>query len=131
MHAPTISVFSMRKKYEKTVKYNWLFLVVLFLTLLVCALCNVYIFKPNYGNLNAMFFLAVGNRRMEVPISYYILSLLVMCFCIGVYYFCKRFHKLSIISVLIFSLSLGKNSFEIFSIKELLSNSFKINLIFI
>ncbi|MBR6198727.1 MAG: YidC/Oxa1 family membrane protein insertase, partial [Spirochaetales bacterium] len=89
-------------------------LTVIFPALLVCALCNVYVFKADYGNLNAMFMLTETAKTMTVPHYYNILSLLITLLCISVYYVCKKTKMQSIVSVLLFALCLGISSFGLY-----------------
>ncbi|MBR6199853.1 MAG: membrane protein insertase YidC [Spirochaetales bacterium] len=82
-------------------------LTVSFFTLLICAICNAYIFKPDYGELNPLFLLDESKSKLTVPFYYSVLSVLIAVFTVFVFYIFRFYNKQRILSVLAFSLCLG------------------------
>ena len=82
-------------------------ITVSFFALLICAICNAYIFRPDYGDLNALFIIEESKRNFTVPFFYTLLSFIIFLLCFAIFFVCKHFRKQSVVSVFALSLCLG------------------------
>ncbi|MBQ3922744.1 MAG: YidC/Oxa1 family membrane protein insertase, partial [Spirochaetales bacterium] len=89
-------------------------LAVIFPALLVCALCNVYIFKADYGDITPIFFVGDAIKKKPLPIIYSLLSLLVMAAVISLYYINRKFRKQAIFYMTLFAICLGMTSLGLY-----------------
>lgn len=89
-------------------------MTVIFPALLISSLCNVYIFKANYGDITPMFFVGDAIKLTVITMSQSVLSLLVMLAVIAVYYICRHINARTYLSVVIFSICLGMAALSIY-----------------
>ncbi|MBR6200251.1 MAG: membrane protein insertase YidC, partial [Spirochaetales bacterium] len=104
---PTVIYFMFGDKVKHT-------LTVIFPALLVCALCNVYVFPANYGDITPMFFVGDAIKLTTVSMLQSALSVLIMIAVIAIYYICRKINCRTYISVIIFSLCLGMTALGLY-----------------
>ena len=83
-------------------------------TLLICALCNVYIFKADYGDFNAMFLIPEANRPLEASILYRLFSLLIFVVSAVLIEICRHYKSRTYLSITLFSLCLGMSALSLY-----------------
>lgn len=84
---------------------------IIFFVLLITVLFNVYVFKPNYGNMNAFFVLENSEALNNRTLSNTFLSLFVMLFSFIAILLAKKFQKGTFVSVLLFALCISEIAF--------------------
>ena len=77
---------------------------VLFFAILITTLCNVYIFKPDYGVIDPRFF--ITTRLDKVPKYYFVLPVLIFGLVSLLFFICEKYKKHFILSVCILSICL-------------------------
>ena len=91
-----------------------------FFVCFILALANVYIFKPNYGNLNFLFELDNKNH-LEMSKMVYLFSILLFLAVCAIYFVVKKFKKENILSTVLVAFCLALTvlgSVKTFSIKK-------------
>lgn len=80
-------------------------LPIILFEIIVCALFNVYLFKPNYGTLNTLFQIESSNQNLKLSNIVYLLSIFLSIIVLILYFVFHKTKKLSILSFFIFSIS--------------------------
>lgn len=78
---------------------------ILFVALLITTLFNIYVFKPDYGAIDARF--TITNRLDRVPKYFHILPFIIFILVSSVFFILEKFKKQSILSLLVFSIGLS------------------------
>ncbi|MBQ3922745.1 MAG: sulfatase-like hydrolase/transferase, partial [Spirochaetales bacterium] len=76
-------------------------------SLLICVLCNVYIFKPNYGNLNSIFEISFVKRNFKIPAIQHILSVILLPLIVCLVFILRKIKKHNYLSVLMLSVCIA------------------------
>ena len=88
-------------------------LSILFFILVLSALFNVYIFKPNYGMINNTFLLDNASVLSTIPKYYYLLSLLVSIAFFILILVLKKFKKINYLTIIMLSVFIAEVTFSI------------------
>ncbi|MCR5401541.1 MAG: YidC/Oxa1 family membrane protein insertase [Treponema sp.] len=84
---------------------------ILFFAVLVTTLFNIYVFKPNYGPIDARF--SVTNRLDRVPFYFYIIPIFIFALSAFCFYILQQKKKLQFVSVILFSVLISEFSLGI------------------
>ena len=78
------------------------------LSIFICALFNVYVFKHDYGTLDISFTLEKPSVLKQIDILFIVLPLEILIFLWIIYFILLRFNKQVVACLLIFSLCIGE-----------------------
>ena len=97
--------FIIYKLFDKKVKN---LLPFIFFTIAICALFNVYVFKPNYGTLNNMFQIDSKATNLTLSKIKYLISFLTFILVLFIFVFLKKYKKISFIPLLMFGITIAE-----------------------
>ena len=86
---------------EKVKRYE----TILYVALLITVLFNVYVFKPDYGTIDARF--TITNRLDRVPFYFNILPIIIFTIVSCLFVILEKYKKQSILSMIILSIGLA------------------------
>ncbi|MCR5401002.1 MAG: YidC/Oxa1 family membrane protein insertase [Treponema sp.] len=107
---PTVIYFMFGKKVR-------FYETLLFFSLVICTILNVYVFKANYGFTDAL--LKIENDLYAVPKLYFVLPLLIFALSLLALLFILKFKKQKFIPLILFAVCFSEFSLSIYKISSI------------